>query len=316
MLKRQLAAANVQSAIGTVQTLATSFSTQTEAATVKTMGEMEKRVRQVASYSDAQTSQAIAMLRQQLDAEIVSVASSADETAAKRTHDAEERIRRDVEAELQKNQADTSHEVEKTRTAVDNIATRLDQLTTQLNEYRPAQEVLVAVQGKKLSLNVKTRLQSHSSRLNNFAHSLQEACEEQHSTAETLQTILVSLENLSENFRRLQEEHLQWNNPEQQMEEEEQGRADQAVLDDLLKEVPLTRSPASETIPVSVVSLPQFSMATPGSSFVQNAPVPTLDLNADGEGIPVSAVQTNVLIQSNDSDQFLRVQVYGRKFSK
>ena len=53
-----------------------------------------------------------------------------------------------------------------------------------------------------------------------------------------LQTILVSLENLSENFRRLQEEHLQWDNPEQQMEEEEeQGGADQAVLDDLLKEV-------------------------------------------------------------------------------
>ena len=59
-------------------------------------------MRQVASYSDAQTSQATATLRQQLEAEIVSVASSADETAAKRMHDAEERIRRNVEAELQK----------------------------------------------------------------------------------------------------------------------------------------------------------------------------------------------------------------------
>ena len=238
-----------------------------------------------------------------------------DETATKRMHDAEARIRRGVEAELQKNQADTRREVEQTRTAVDDIATRLDQLTTQLNEYRPVQEATVAAQGEKLSSNVETRLQMQSSRLDDFAKSLQEAREEQHSTAETLQTILVSLENLSENFRRLQEEQLQWDNPEQQMEEEEQGRADQAVLDDLLKEVPLTQSPASETIPVSAVSFPQFSMTIPGSSFVHHAPVPTLDLTADGEGIPVSAVQTNVPIQSMAQTSFGGFKFTGGNFS-
>ena len=52
------------------------------------MGEMEERVPQVASYSDAQTSQATTTLWQQLEAEIVSVVSSTDETAAKRMHDA------------------------------------------------------------------------------------------------------------------------------------------------------------------------------------------------------------------------------------
>ena len=98
---------------------------------------MEARVQQVASYSDTQTSQATATLRQQLESEIASIAASADETATKRTYEAEARIQHDVEAELQKNQADTRREVEQTRTAVDNIATRLDQLTTQLNEYRP-----------------------------------------------------------------------------------------------------------------------------------------------------------------------------------
>ena len=72
----------------------------------------------------------------------------------------------------------------------------------------------MAAQGKKLSTNVETWLQSHSSRLDDFAQSLQEVHEEQHSTAETLQTILVSLENLSENFRRLKEEQLQLDNPE------------------------------------------------------------------------------------------------------
>ena len=97
------AAANAQSAIETVQNLATSLSTHTEAATVEVVGKMEESVRQVTSYSDAQTSQATATLRQQLESEMVSVAANVDETAAKRTHDAKERIRHNVGAELQKN---------------------------------------------------------------------------------------------------------------------------------------------------------------------------------------------------------------------
>ena len=51
-------AANAQSAIGTVQTIATSLFAHTDAATAKAMSEMEARMQQVASYSDAQTSQA------------------------------------------------------------------------------------------------------------------------------------------------------------------------------------------------------------------------------------------------------------------
>ena len=107
---------------------------------------------------------------------------------------------------MSKYQAYARQETEKTCTAVDNIATRLDQLATQLNEYRPAQEATVMAQGEELSTNIKMRLQLQSSHLANFAESLQRAREEQHSTVDTLQTILVNLENLSENFHRLQEE--------------------------------------------------------------------------------------------------------------
>ena len=58
-----MAVADSQNAMGIVQTLAMSFSAHTKAATVKAMGEMEKRAQQVASYSDAQMSQATATLR-------------------------------------------------------------------------------------------------------------------------------------------------------------------------------------------------------------------------------------------------------------
>ena len=57
------AAANAQSAIGMAQAIATLLSAHTDVATVKAMSEMEVRVQQVASYSDALTSQAIATLR-------------------------------------------------------------------------------------------------------------------------------------------------------------------------------------------------------------------------------------------------------------
>ena len=99
-----------------------------------------------------------------------------------RTREAEKQIQRDVEAELQKLQANTHQEAENTRTAMDNLAAKLDQLTTQLNEYRPAQESTVAAQGEQLSTNVEMRLQLQSSRLDNFAATLQKAREDQNST--------------------------------------------------------------------------------------------------------------------------------------
>ena len=128
----------------------------------------------------------------------------------------------------------------------------------------------MTAQGERLLASVEKRLELQSSRLDNFARSLQETREEQQSTSDTLQTVLVSMENLSDNLRRLHEETLQWRNPEQHMEDEEQGREDQAILDSLLHEVPLTQSPASETVPVSAESLTQIPIFTPGPNLVRN----------------------------------------------
>ena len=100
------------------------------------------------------------------------------------------------------------------------------------------------------------------------------------------------------------------------MEDEEQGRADQAVLDDLVKEVPLTQSPASEPISVSGVSIPQFSIATPETSLVQSAPVSAIDFKMNEERIPISAVQTNVPDQSMAQTSFGGFKFTGGDFSR
>ena len=156
-------------------------------------------------------------------------------------------------------------------------------------------------QGERLFADVEKRLELQSSRLGNFSQSLQETREEQYSTSNTLQTILVNMENLSVNLRRLHEETVQWRNPEQHMEDEEQGKEDQAILDSLLHEVPLTQSPASETVSVSAVPLTQIPIATPGPILVRSEPVSTVDLSIDEERIPFLAVSTTVPIHNVQS---------------
>ena len=198
------------------------------------------------------------------------------------------------------------------------IAAKLDQLTKQLNEYKPAQEATVTAQGERLSADAEQRLELQSSRLENFARSLQETREEQQSTSDTLQTILVSMENLSDNLRRLHEETLQWRNPEQHMEDEEQGREDQAILDSLLHDVPLIQSPDSETVPVSAVSLTQIPISTPGPNLVRNEPVLTVYFGNGEHRIPFLAVSMNESVknvQSAAQFSFWGIQV-SKKFFK
>ena len=109
---------------------------------------------------------------------MVSVVAIADETVAKHTRDTEEHIRRKVEAKLQQEQATTHQQTDETRTAIEDIAAKLNQLTKQLNEYRPLQEATVMAQGERLSAGVEKRLELQSSRLDNFAQSLYETHEE------------------------------------------------------------------------------------------------------------------------------------------
>ena len=109
------------------------------------------------------------------------------------------------------------------------------------------------------------------------------------------------MENLSDNLRRLHEETLQWRNPEQHMEDEEQGREDQAILDSLLHGVPLTQSPTSETVPVSAESLAQIPISTLGPNLVRNEPVSTVDFGNGEHRIPFPAVSTNESVQNVQS---------------
>ena len=79
------------------------------------------------------------------------------------------------------------------------------------------------------------------------------------------------------------------------------GREDQAILDSLLHEVPLTQSPASGTVPVSAESLTQIPIFTPGPNLVRNEPALTVDFGNSEHRIPFPAVSTNESVQNVQS---------------
>ena len=77
------------------------------------------RMEQVAAYSDAQTSRLVEHLQS-------------------KTREYVEGQRRDLEAKIDQNQAETRRAANETQAAVDKLSAQLAQLTTQLSEFKPA----------------------------------------------------------------------------------------------------------------------------------------------------------------------------------
>ena len=77
-----------------------------------------------------------------------------------------------MEAKFQQEQANMRQKTDETCTAIGDIAAKLDQLTKQLNEYKPAQEATMMAQVERLFADVEKRLELQSSRLDKFSQSL------------------------------------------------------------------------------------------------------------------------------------------------
>ena len=110
---------------------------------------------------------------------------------------------------------------------MDAIASNLATLTEQLNRFKLAREADVSSSQEKLSSAVEEKINLQSSRIDAVSESAHEAHKTAQDNAELLQTLLVSIENLGENFKQMREEMNTWGGPE-----------DQEILDDLVNEVP------------------------------------------------------------------------------
>ena len=80
----------------------------------------------------------------------------------------------------------------------------------------------VAAGQAKMSEDVNARLQLQSQRVDVINESVQKVQKETANNSEVLQTLLVGMENLGDNFKQLREEMFNWGNPKQHMETEEE----------------------------------------------------------------------------------------------
>ena len=81
------------------------------------------------------------------------------------------------------------------------IASELEQLTKQLNQHKPVREADAVASQTQLSGDVDARLQLQDQRVDNLTESVHQVQKDTVNNAETLQTLLISMENLGENFR-------------------------------------------------------------------------------------------------------------------
>ena len=131
-------------------------------------------------------------------------------------------MRRELQAQLEQNLAESRRREEEAQKFIADVASKLERLTQQLNEYRTVQEKDIVEGHERLSGDVDVRLKIQSSQMEKFSKSVQEARKESASNAETLQTLLVSIENLAANFQRLRTDMLPRDYPEQPMDTEEE----------------------------------------------------------------------------------------------
>ena len=121
-----------------------------------------------------------------------------------------------------------------TQKSVADLAAKLDVLTQQLNDLRPMREAETTAGTERLSGSVDARLQTQAVRMDQLSQSMQDTHKESAANAKTIRTLLVSIENLSDNFQRMHEDMLQWNETFQLMDETEE-REYQATVKEILQ---------------------------------------------------------------------------------
>ena len=123
-------------------------------------------------------------------------------------------MRRDVQAQIEQNRADALRDSNAVHKKVDQVSEELQKLTAQLNQFKPASVQAVGEVQGKVSEEFQQRLVAQSERIDKLSESVIQSQKTAQDTAEMLQTILVGMENLGENFKQLQENMDYWQMPE------------------------------------------------------------------------------------------------------
>ena len=136
-----------------------------------------------------------------MEKEIEAAASSTAATAEIHTRTAVEGMCRDVQAQIEQTRADAQRKDEETQKTIQQIAAGLEQLTKQLNDFRPVNVEHVGVAQKQISEKIEQRLNLQSNRIDYVTESVQKAQRATEENVELLQNLLVDVENMGENLK-------------------------------------------------------------------------------------------------------------------
>ena len=229
---------------------------------------LSEHVQKSVAEIEAKTSRTVGTVVQQLEQEIATAA-----TAKITTRTAVEGMRRDVQAQIDQNRADTLHKIEEAQRKVEQVSNELQELTTQLNQFKPASAQTVNVAQNKLSEefqqqlalqskvseDVQQKLVAQTVRIDQLSESVRESQKTAQANADLVQTLLVGMENLGEHFKQLQADLKHWKSPAYQEAEREYEEMNQALLQEVSLSVPAVTRPESAAIPSTIPIPPVFT---------------------------------------------------------
>ena len=140
---------------------------------------------------------------QRLEKEIGAAAISTAATAKVTMRKAVEGVRRDIQAQLDQNRADALRREEEAQRRVQEISNQLQTLTEQLNKFKPASEHSVGVTQEKLSEQFQQKFDAQTDRIDKLSETVLEGHKATQTNVETLNSLLVSIENLGDNFKKM-----------------------------------------------------------------------------------------------------------------
>ena len=120
---------------------------------------------------------------------------------------------------------------------------------------------------------IQQKLGAQDVRIDQLSDSVKQSQKTAQDNAEMLQTILVGMENLGENFKQLQENMDYWQMPENPNVEAEHQRLNEELLKEVPLSVPVTLGPMTENAS-PVISFPQVVTPVSSSSQAKNVPPP------------------------------------------
>ena len=137
-------------------------------------------------------------------------ATSTAATTKVTMHTMVEGVQRDIQAQIEQNRVDALWREQEAQHRVQEISNQLQTLTEQLNKFKPTSEHAVGVSHEKLSDQVQQRFDAQADRIDKLSETVLEGQKATQTNVETLNSLLVGIENLGDNFKKMQEDMVAW----------------------------------------------------------------------------------------------------------